>query len=1781
MHYYCADITARFNRIRKGFNMSASSSEINHGIISVFGKAFEDPSQAPNILLVESLPEQPIREACYIIEATGVPLRCVYVMDAGIQETLNINDNTAFLHSVKALLDNHSSKRLDLNKLVTFVQQHCDYTIPISEHLAREFAIRLYHPKTYIEFDEARTEAYMQQIKQLVRFMQTELVPVYVSAKAQRESINEIYAFISKLTHSIEKGEQPPVFYNTLKSALEFNCFIYSQKDETRYGASFRHLCQQLGHCGPGSMTSVILKMPELKGLANRNQSIINWLTAFRKSIFGMLIEQHASNNNISNGLNVHLNPWFYRIGNQLGLNVGAFEAQALSALNDVFSDDANLAITQDTPEWIQSQFETRFHRSAIIENITTEFLAGLPAYNFSQHENYLTLTEAIESGLLEPLFKLANKPMTILHILMPGTDQRRMDFPRNLRRYVEQLLIDEGFIRDKRTIGMDIRLSDAGLILELISQDATDLEMSELDQSLINKLSKLSGVTAHSSDYIIQVSLTDFNLFFTILLALGDLLEEFDINQPMLMNTLNQIIALNQNLIDNSQKEFLLQRLDTTARHNDNIKSIVFGINPCYIIDSEDEAIALLQWDGNYDYRNPEYIHHARHVSGLPVVDWALQENKTRFLIQLLFTKSFDPNFDPDFDAGFEFSENTKSALFNHIKKDIVNIATTLIKNNDFKALRELLNRLPGIEQLPLNLILKAIIDHGYYADEYSQTRLSVMTELCNKGASLRSARIDLTQYLQFILKNSQSEESALQPEHMNLEAANEEELTCFFAFLHDNFQHKTIKLILCQPHIQALRVEFYKQRMIAALRDNQVSEASYVLLSFYNVITFTTQPPDAVSQIIQSIKAAWHQQNSDRYSTWFASIALELVPIAYQRRDFILLRYLLVECEALQTSAQAQSPDNECHEALILLHRSLVLITERVDQSNPPQPLASSFDAEDDYPLILSGVHEQVERDIQISSFPYINWEGITKCQNDAAYASAQLTTTLLYILRSHPELAVSIHQTISVLQMIEQNKSRSQFTPLIPHLLILLTHYSLKNEPGLRAPIENYLKIILDVLLNTDFLRDSLSRTSSAVELTNHVYSSSDHPICSSSSNPPKAADTAFLSSSAESHLLSIQQRIVERIYSLASAFLQHKIPVSRGLQRTLEAITGKQLFVLIQQEDQYSHLFQNMLDAVHRTMIMEEPLSLDKQKFLSELIETLHNTATLAHRYLSPCSKLKSYSSALNDKLLKYKEFLVSDNRDPEMQAEIIRLERIEISRTAKQDELNSYFALKTRLEQLETTAIECHAMPAHTTVSGNLVITRFLSQLQRKTQDLTSRLILLEKNNDDLKKLYHDIDILIQQWHAAASEDEKINIERKFHCDYPYLSETVWNALFTSDQDESTQDFKAQFSIQNLQNKLDAITPNILKSMSLQTSRLFAPRHEVIQNYVKYRLIKEILLFGYQHQRALSQIMPEFKVKFGRKNKQTFYIEPATIQITPLDIGSQPLQELATAFINLKIPHQCVNSMIIISNMSTTSWQQLALKWNKIVDNAPGFIPTHHASTSQPASLIQSPLINASVLSCKVSDILSARTMPPPLPLDKAGTKPIMQHRLFLDGPSSSGKSALLHRAALNTYSGNLSSTIGVDYQNRDCQLLNRCIRQIIWESGGNYRFESMRAPYIRKANVIILCADSTNYHKLHEIESRIKYLRTTYGKEIKLIIAFNKCDQQEISDTAMHQVCEQNGVVGIKTSAYDGTGVEDTFILAEAMIMADLVPDYHPISSPDAQPEESKTMGRL
>ena len=121
----------------------------------------------------------------------------------------------------------------------------------------------------------------------------------------------------------------------------------------------------------------------------------------------------------------------------------------------------------------------------------------------------------------------------------------------------------------------------------------------------------------------------------------------------------------------------------------------------------------------------------------------------------------------------------------------------------------------------------------------------------------------------------------------------------------------------------------------------------------------------------------------------------------------------------------------------------------------------------------------------------------------------------------------------------------------------------------------------------------------------------------------------------------------------------------------------------------------------------------------------------------------------------------------------------------------------------------------------------------------------------------------------------------------------------------------------------------------------------------------------------------------------------------------------------------------------------------------------------------------------------------------------------------------------------------------------------------------------MRAPYIRKANVIILCADSTNYHKLHEIESRIKYLRTTYGKEIKLIIAFNKCDQQEISDTAMHQVCEQNGVVGIKTSAYDGTGVEDTFILAEAMIMADLVPDYHPISSPDAQPEESKTMGRL
>ncbi|CDZ79494.1 hypothetical protein BN59_03812 [Legionella massiliensis] len=126
----------------------------------------------------------------------------------------------------------------------------------------------------------------------------------------QRSSaLDDINNFYNKVDR--ETSNQSTEIMQTLQSALAFNAYVFSQKNDNQLGSNFRNLSEQMGHCGPGSITSVILQASELKGLISKNTELSNWLTQLRKTTFDRLIQQHREDKDVSVGMDVHLRPTF------------------------------------------------------------------------------------------------------------------------------------------------------------------------------------------------------------------------------------------------------------------------------------------------------------------------------------------------------------------------------------------------------------------------------------------------------------------------------------------------------------------------------------------------------------------------------------------------------------------------------------------------------------------------------------------------------------------------------------------------------------------------------------------------------------------------------------------------------------------------------------------------------------------------------------------------------------------------------------------------------------------------------------------------------------------------------------------------------------------------------------------------------------------------------------------------------------------------------------------------------------------------------------------------------------------------------------------------------------------------------------------------------------------------------------------------------------------------------------------------------------------------------
>ncbi len=117
------------------------------------------------------------------------------------------------------------------------------------------------------------------------------------------------------------------------------------------------------------------------------------------------------------------------------------------------------------------------------------------------------------------------------------------------------------------------------------------------------------------------------------------------------------------------------------------------------------------------------------------------------------------------------------------------------------------------------------------------------------------------------------------------------------------------------------------------------------------------------------------------------------------------------------------------------------------------------------------------------------------------------------------------------------------------------------------------------------------------------------------------------------------------------------------------------------------------------------------------------------------------------------------------------------------------------------------------------------------------------------------------------------------------------------------------------------------------------------------------------------------------------------------------------------------------------------------------------------------------------------------------------------YKLVVVGNANSGKTSLINRYISDTFSSQMSCTIGIEFDHKE---LNDETRLVIWDTAGQERFQSVGSALFRGADVMMFVYDVSNVDSFNGLENWYRqYL--TYGDQnaIKILIG-NKIDLEHV-----------------------------------------------------------------
>ena len=113
-------------------------------------------------------------------------------------------------------------------------------------------------------------------------------------------------------------------------------------------------------------------------------------------------------------------------------------------------------------------------------------------------------------------------------------------------------------------------------------------------------------------------------------------------------------------------------------------------------------------------------------------------------------------------------------------------------------------------------------------------------------------------------------------------------------------------------------------------------------------------------------------------------------------------------------------------------------------------------------------------------------------------------------------------------------------------------------------------------------------------------------------------------------------------------------------------------------------------------------------------------------------------------------------------------------------------------------------------------------------------------------------------------------------------------------------------------------------------------------------------------------------------------------------------------------------------------------------------------------------------------------------------------------KVVMIGNTCVGKSSILNYLKFNKFCSNMESTIGCEFQAKSFKVNEKEIKLLIWDTAGQEVFKAFTPQFLRKANLIVIVYDLSDYNTFKDIETWLKISESEPNAPV--MICGNKSD---------------------------------------------------------------------